>query len=61
MIELKIVKSPELLSFVENETRHNNAQHNLGTKVLLDLVRPWYNSNRVVVADSYFTSVQTAS
>jgi Transposase IS4 len=61
MIQIKIVKSAELLSFVENETRHNNAHLNLGTKVLLDLVRPWYNSNRVVVADSFFSSVQTAS
>jgi Transposase IS4 len=54
MIQLKIVKSEEVLSFIENETRHNNAQLNLGTKGLLDLVRPWYNSNRVVVVDSYF-------
>jgi Transposase IS4 len=31
-----------------------------GCKVLLELVRRWANTDRVVVADSYFASVQTA-
>jgi hypothetical protein len=33
---------------------------NHGTKVLLQLVKPWYHSNRVVVANSYFASVECA-
>jgi len=31
-----------------------------GCKVLLELVRNWANTDRLVVADSYFASVQTA-
>jgi Transposase IS4 len=33
---------------------------NHGTRVLLDLISPWWHSNRIVCADSYFSSVQTA-
>ena len=33
---------------------------NHGTQVLADLVRPWGNTDRVVVADSYFASVESA-
>ena len=33
---------------------------NHGTKVLMDLVRPIANTDRVIVADSYFASVQSA-
>jgi Transposase IS4 len=33
---------------------------NHGTKVLMELVRPIANTDRVVVADSYFASVQAA-
>ena len=45
-----------LLSFFSEE----DAAMNHGTKVLVDLVRPLANSGRVVVADSYFASVQAA-
>jgi Transposase IS4 len=31
-----------------------------GTKVLANLVKPWANTDRVVVADSYFASLQAA-
>ena len=31
-----------------------------GSKVLNDLIEPWYNTHRVVCADSYFASVSTA-
>ena len=34
---------------------------NHGTNVLIDLVRPLANTDRVIVADSYFASVQAAS
>jgi len=33
---------------------------NHGTKVLMDLIQPWTMANRLVCADSYFSSVQTA-
>ena len=31
-----------------------------GCKVLRELIEPWYHTNRVVCADSYFASVSTA-
>ena len=31
-----------------------------GCKVLKELIEPWYHTNRVVCADSYFASVSTA-
>jgi Transposase IS4 len=33
---------------------------NHGTEVLMTLVRPWYGSKWLVVADSFFSSIQTA-
>ena len=44
------------VSFRENAT--NEFTH--GCNVLAELVRPWANTGRVVVADSYFASVQSA-
>jgi len=38
----------------------DNSSLNAGTKDLLELIYPWAKSNRVVVADSHFASVQTA-
>jgi Transposase IS4 len=56
--------------FLSQSTNHSNIDFllrddnefdlNHGTKVLMELVRPIANTDRVVVADSYFASVQSA-
>ena len=57
MIQLKLVKT----SVEEaNEPEEEDGALNHGTKVLLRLVRPWLRTDRLVCADSYFASVQTA-
>jgi hypothetical protein len=57
MIRLKLVKS-------SREDHHDDEEVdgtlNHGTKILLKLVQPWFNTDRVICADSYFASVQTA-
>ena len=55
MLRLRLVKSQE-----DNENLQQDDELNHGTNILLDLLRPWYNTDRVVCADSYFASVQTA-
>jgi hypothetical protein len=57
MLQLKVVKSAEEKELQEKD---DDRELNHGTKVLLDLVKPWRNSNRTVCADSYFASVQCA-
>jgi hypothetical protein len=54
MIQLKLVKT------VHAEQEDNVDGLNHGTKVLLQLVKAWYNSNIVIVADSYFALVECA-
>jgi Transposase IS4 len=51
MLQLKVVKSAEEKELQEKE---DDRDLNHGTKVLMDLVKPWKNSNRIVCADSYF-------
>lgn len=54
MLQLRVVKSA-----VEDNAGDNDVNH--GTYILLELVKPWWNkSRRIVCADSYFSSVQTA-
>jgi len=54
MLQLRVVKSVT----DENEDEDDGINH--GTKILLDLVKPWWNKVRhVICADSYFSSVQT--
>lgn len=54
MLQLRVVKSVT----DENEDEDDGINH--GTKILLDLVKPWWNKvRRVICADSYFSSVQT--
>ena len=53
MVELHLVKSPEVDEVHEEEGEW--IQH--GGLILRDLVMPWENSNRVVCAYSYFSSV----
>ena len=54
MIRLKIVKG-----VVDREADDNHEMLH-GAKVLLELVLPWINTNRLVCADSYFASVPAA-
>jgi hypothetical protein len=57
MICLKLVKT---VREAHTEQGEDVEGLNHGTKVLLQLVKPWYHSNRVIVADSYFASVECA-
>ena len=45
---------------VEFVLRSDGSSLNHGTQVILELLRPIANTDRVVVADSYYASVQTA-
>eukprot|EP00977_Amphora_coffeiformis_P024561 scaffold16227_cov128-Amphora_coffeaeformis.AAC.1 len=54
MLRMMLVKSTKATHFdMEGSLNH-------GTKIIKYLVAPWARSNRVVVVDSYFASVQTA-
>lgn len=56
------------LTIVKGVTKGHDEEHdgleretlNHGTRIFLDLVRPWTNTMRIVCADSYFASVHTA-
>ena len=58
MIRLKLVKTST------EEEANSTYEHGdgvlYGTKVILELVRPWANTNRLVCGDSYFASVGAA-
>ena len=56
MMRIRIVKS------ANNEGDQKYGRDNLphGTKVLKEIVMPWYNTYRIVCADSYFASVPAA-
>ena len=57
MIQLKLVKT----SLEEaNEPEQEDGALNHGMQVLLRLVVPWLRTDRLVCANSYFASVQTA-
>ena len=58
MIRLKLVKTftEEAADIIEED--ENGHLH--GTRVLLSLILPWDNSDRIVCADSYFASVGAA-
>ena len=60
MLQLKLVKNVES---EEANSANPDAEDNQGLihgcVVLKELVKPWYNSNRIVCADSYFASVST--
>eukprot|EP00984_Skeletonema_dohrnii_P004183 scaffold1462_cov164-Skeletonema_dohrnii-CCMP3373.AAC.1 len=62
MIQLKIVKGKEdedrLESSRNDEEERSELNH--GTKVVLDLTKPWNTSGREIIADSAFASVSTA-
>jgi hypothetical protein len=54
MIQLKLIKTARKQQAEEED----DSTIINGTKVLLMLVQPWYNSNRVVCADTNFTSAR---
>ena len=62
-MQLKLVKSEADEDRYMAEIRADAAQHITsvhllhGTKVLIDLVKPWRNTWQTVCADSYFSSV----
>ena len=62
MIQIKLVKSKKEEERIEEEEGEVDGEDDLnhGTTVLLDLLAPWYHSDRVVCADSYFASKQSA-
>ena len=55
MIRMKLVKSDA----ADTEAEHNE-DTNHGTQVMLHLIEPWLYTNRIVCADSYFSSVSSA-
>ena len=61
MLCLKLVRNAE--EEMENETQEQQENDGLihGCKVLKELVQPWFNTNRIVCADSYFAAVSTAT
>ena len=60
MIRLRIVKSANDHDEVEDSTFMHEDGLLHGTKVLIDLISPWANTDRVVCADSYFASKMAA-
>jgi Transposase IS4 len=59
MICLKLVKTA---TEQQATSPYNDEDDGLthGTRVLKELISPWFHSDRVVCADSYFASVKTA-
>ena len=62
MLQLKVVDSAEEEEKKQaaKDTTEEYDSLNHGTKVLLELCEPWNDTNRLVVADSYFASVMSA-
>ena len=61
MLRLKLVKNVEAEEASQQDPdREENEGLIHGCVVLKDLVEPWYDSGRVICADSYFASVSTA-
>ena len=59
MLRLKIVKSVDSADEAGREEDQDSGLIH-GCVVLKELVQPWFNSGRIVCADSYFASVSTA-
>lgn len=57
MVRIKLVKTARHTARNRDPTEDDI---NHGTKVMKELVMPWAKTNRLVVADSYFASVQAA-
>ncbi len=61
MLRLKLVKGADLVREEEDENQGNQEVGLLhGTQVLKHVVSPWFGTNQIVCADSYFDSVGAA-
>jgi hypothetical protein len=60
MLRLKLVKGVDLPGVEEEVFGANETSLLHGTNVLKQVVAPWFGSNRIVCADSYFASVGAA-
>jgi hypothetical protein len=58
MLRLKLVKGKTITDDEEGDEEDEYLPH--GAKIIKELVRPWWGSDRIVCADSYFASVVTA-
>jgi hypothetical protein len=56
MLQLKLVKGADLPGSEEEQFGKNDETLLHGTNVLKHVVSPWFGSNRIVCADSYFAS-----
>ncbi len=60
MLRLKLAKGIDLVGEDENNDEPNKSSLIHGTQVLKSIVSPWFGSNYIVCADSYFASVGAA-
>jgi hypothetical protein len=60
MLRLKLVKGIDLVGEEDNDEPNNESSLLHGTQVLKTVVSPWFGSNHIVCADSYFASVGAA-
>ena len=60
MLRLKIVKTAKARRQEHDNNNVEDSSLNEGTQVMKELVLPWAKTDRVVVGDSYFASVQAA-
>jgi hypothetical protein len=60
MLRLKLVKGIDLVDEDDNDDAPTDSSLLHGTNVLKHVVSPWFGSNRIVCADSYFASVGAA-
>ena len=56
MLRLKLVKGVDLAGDNDDDAPNEDGLLH-GTKALKDVVSPWFGTNRIVCADSYFASV----
>ena len=62
MLQLKLVKSANNESRIDKEQfDEDELQLGKGTRVLLELLKPLFNTERLVTADSYYASVEAAT
>ncbi len=59
MLRLKLVKGVDLAGDNDDDAPNKDGLLH-GTKVLKEVVSPWFGTNRIVCADSYFASVGAA-
>ncbi len=60
MLRLKLVKGADLPGSEEKQFGNSDESLLHGTNVLKHVVSPWFGSNRIVCADSYFAFVGAA-